>query len=205
MLGECIGTFFLVLVACMIIGLKSELAPLVIGLTLMVMVFTGGHISGGHFNPAVSLGVWSCQGIPGLRMLYYFGVQLVAGIAAAGMTGWLLPDEAVVRPLIFSDWPRVLLAEVLGTFALVYAVLNVTVSKDTVNNGYYGLAIGITVTVMAYALGGISGGIFNPALAVSMNVMGYIPKAHILTYLSGEIAGAALASFIFKLVDTNRE
>jgi len=205
MMAEFIGTFFLVLVAVMTVAVNSGYAPLAIVLALMVMVFSGAHISGGHFNPAVSLGVWSCNGIPAQRMLYYSGVQVAAGIVAAGIAGWLLPDQFVVKPIVFTDWTRVILAEILGTFALVFAVLNVTVSRDTVNNGYYGLAIGLTVTVMAYALGGISGGVFNPALGISMYIMGYIPKLHILTYLGGDLAGASLAAFVFKLVDGNRE
>jgi len=205
LMAEFIGTFFLVLVAGMTIAGKSDLAPLAIGFTLMVMVFTGGHISGGHFNPAVTLGVWSGQGIRGYWMIFYFIIQFGAAVAAAGVAGWLLPEGYRASPVASSNWLHVILAELLGTFILVYTVLNVMVARATANNGFYGLAIGLTFTAMAYALGGVSGGIFNPALAVGMYIMGAVSKLELLTYFAGHFAGAALASFIFKIVDTEQD
>jgi aquaporin Z len=205
LVAEFIGTFFLVLVASMTIAGKSDLAPLAIGIILMIMVFAGGHISGGHFNPAVTLGVWSNQGIRGYWMILYFLVQIGAAAVAAGVAGWLLPDGYRAGPVASSGWLHVCLAEGLGTFTLVYTVLNVTAARATANNGFYGLAIGLTITAMAYALGGVSGGIFNPALAVGMYIMGAVSKLELLTYFAGSFAGAVLASFLFKIVDTEQD
>lgn len=204
-MAEFIGTFFLVLIACMTIAERSDLAPLAIGFTLMIMVFTGGHISGGHFNPAVTLGVWFSHGIRGYQVILYILAQFSAAVVAAGVTGWLLPEGYRARPLVFSSWSQVMLAELFGAFTLVYTVLNVTVARVKANNGFYGLAIGLTVTAVTYALGGISGGIFNPALAVGMYIMGIVSKLQILTYFSGNIAGAVLASFIFNIVEMKKD
>jgi aquaporin Z len=180
---------------------KSELAPLAIGITLMVMSFSGAHISGGHFNPVVTLGVWVNHGLPGNRMLCYFLVQCSAGVAAAFVAEWLLPGRTAILPVCLSNWRHVVLAEVLGTFALVYTVLNVTFSGETSSNIHYGMAVGFAFTAMAYALGRISGGFFNPALAVGLYLTGHMSGLALLTYVAGHFAGAVFAALVFWVTD----
>lgn len=198
-LTEFIGTFFLVLT----IGLSGpagSMAPVAIGSVLMVMIYAGGHISGAHYNPAVTLAVWIRKRINRNDALTYMGCQ-IAGALVAGLVVSVfgdLPDEAN------QDWIRdikgkALLAEFLGTFALAYVVLNVATAKGTAGNSFYGLAIGFTVLAMAYAFGTISGAAFNPAVAVGQIVMNAFELKYIWIYLLGCFAGAAIAAIVFNI------
>ena len=202
-LVEFIGTFFLVLTIVMsVLGGAGAMAPVAIGLALMVMVYAGGHISGAHYNPAVTLAVWMRGKHETKEILPYMGAQLVGGALAAvvsavmlgGMTG-IETSEATSIPMVPS-----LLAELLGTFALAFVVLNVATSKDHPNNSFYGLAIGLTVTAMAYSLGNVSGGAFNPAVAVGITVAEMKVPSDIWIFLVANLAGGALAALAFNFV-----
>jgi aquaporin Z len=199
--AEFIGTFFLVLtIGCTVIGHGAgPLAPLAIGFALMVMVFAGGHISGGHFNPAVTLGVWLRGKCETKDVVPYIVSQTVGALVAAFIVKFL-KGGAAVAPLQPATVPA-LLAEGLFTFALVYVVLNVATAKGTSGNSFYGLAIGSTVLVGAFSVGNISGGVFNPAVAVGISVMGLSSWANIWIYLVAEFAGAALAAGAFNALN----
>src|ERR1700681_5085570 len=198
---EFIGTFFLVLtVGCTVIGNGAgAFAPLAIGSALMVMIFAGGHISGGHFNPAVTLGVWLRGKCETKDVAPYMIFQIVGAVLAALVVKYLKGGAAVV-PLQPQTVPA-LLAEFLFTFALVYVVLNVATAKGTSGNSFYGLAIGFTVLVGAFSVGNISGGAFNPAVATGISVMGLSSWANIWIYLVAEFAGAAMAAGAFKALN----
>jgi aquaporin Z len=200
-IAEFIGTFFLVLtVGCTVIGNGAgALAPLAIGSALMVMIFAGGHISGGHFNPAVTLGVW-LRGKCGTKdVAPYMVAQIVAGVVAALAVRFLKggTDVTAMQPATLPA----LLAEFLFTFALVYVVLNTATAKGTSGNSFYGLAIGFTVMVGAFSVGNISGGAFNPAVAVGISVMGLSAWPNIWIYLVADFAGGAVAAFTFKALN----
>jgi aquaporin Z len=184
-LTEFIGMFFFVLtVGCAVIGNSiGALAPLAIGSVLMIMVYAGGHISGGHFNPAVTLGVWLRGKCETKDVLPYMIAQL-AGAALAAMVVKYLRAGTAVTPMTVATLPA-LLAEFLFTFALVYVVLNVATAKGTAGNSFYGLAIGFTVVVGAFAVGNVSGGAFNPAIAVGISILGLSAWSNIWIYLSG--------------------
>lgn len=200
-LVEFIGTFFLVLSVGMnvIAPGTGSLAPLAIGATLMVMVYAGGHVSGGHYNPAVTLAVWLRGRCPHRDVLPYIGAQ-VAGSIVAILTALYLKGEPAVTPAEIKIYPA-LLAEFIGTFALAFVVLNVATAKATAGNSYFGLAIGFTVVVMAFALGGISGGAFNPAVAVGIVGMNLVKVANLWIYLVANFAGGALAAAAFRLIN----
>ena len=163
-LVEFIGTFFLVLV----IGLTSinpgtgVIAPLAIGAVLMVMIYAGGHLSGAHYNPAVTIAAWIRGKCPSKDVLPYIASQVLAGIIAATIVTFLKQPTSVSEASL-ATFPA-LVTEFLFTFALVYVVLNTTTSKQTEGNSYYGLAIGFTRMVGAFAGGPISGGVYNPAV-----------------------------------------
>jgi aquaporin Z len=188
---EFIGTFFLVLT----VGLTGN--PLAIGSALMVMIYAGGHISGGHYNPAVTLAVLIRGKITRRDALVYMGCQLAGGLIAALIVGVFreLPSESGQQ----LDITKALLAEVLGTFALAYVVLNVATAKANAGNSYFGLAIGFTVMAMAFCFGDYSGGAFNPAVAVGASVMKAFAWKNIWIYLIGCFGGGALASVVFKM------
>jgi aquaporin Z len=199
--AEFIGTFFLVLtIGCTVIGNgPGALAPLAIGSALMVMIFAGGHISGGHFNPAVTLGVWLRGKCEAKDVAPYMIFQIVGAVLAAFAVKFL-KSGAVVTPLQPATGPA-LLAEVLFTFALVYVVLNAATAKGTAGNSFYGLAIGFTVLVGAFSVGNISGGAFNPAVAVGISLMGLSSWSNIWIYLVADFVGGAVAAAAFKAVN----
>src|SRR6266571_1968280 len=146
-IAEFIGTFFLVLtIGCSVIGNGAgPLAPLAVGSALMVMIFAGGHISGGHFNPAVTLAVWLRGKCPTSDVPGYMLSQIAAGLVAAFLV-LFMKGHPTVTPMAFTSGPVVpLLAEFLGTFALAWVVLNAATAKANSNNSFYGLAIGFTV------------------------------------------------------------
>ena len=200
-LAEFIGTFFLVLtIGCTVIGHgASPFAPLAIGSALMVMIFAGGHISGGHFNPAVTLGMWLRGKCEAKDVALYMTFQIMGAVLAAFAVKFLKGGTAVVplRPAIVPA----LLAEFLFTFALVYVVLNVATAKATAGNSFYGLAIGFTVLVGAFSVGNISGGAFNPAVAAGISVMGLSSWPNIWIYLIADFAGAAVAAGAFHILN----
>lgn len=195
---ELIGTFFLVFtVGCTVIAPGAgPLAPLAIGASLMVMIFAGGHISGGHYNPAVTLGVWLRGRCPTTDVPPYMLSQVIGAVLAAAAVKFLKSGAEVtaLKPVLGPA----LLAEFLFTFALVYVVLNVATAKGTSGNSFYGLAIGMTVMTGAFAVGGISGGAFNPAVAVGISALGISLWSNLWIYLVAEFLGGAAAAGVFK-------
>ncbi len=194
---EFIGTFFLVFTVGLVVIKPGAdaFAPIAIGSVLMVMIYAGGHISGAHYNPAVTLAVWlrgkcSTSDIPG-----YLIAQFAAGLAAGLLVLFLKgnPPIEAANP----DVVKAIIAETLFTFALCYVVLNVATSKNTEGNSYYGLAIGFTVLVGAYSVGAVSGGAFNPAVALGISVMGLSAFANIWIFLVANFLGGALAGMTF--------
>lgn len=200
-LVELIGTFFLVLtVGCTVIEKGAgPLAPLAIGASLMVMIFAGGHISGGHYNPAVTLGVWLRGKCETKDVAPYMIAQIVGAGIAACIVRFLKAGTPITAGSI-STLPS-LVAEFLFTFALVFVVLNVATAKGTANNSFYGLAIGMTVMTGAFAVGNISGGAFNPAVAVGVTLMGLSTWANIWIFFVAELLAGAVAAFTFKFVN----
>jgi aquaporin Z len=201
-IAEFIGTFFLVLtIGCTGIGAGSAvIAPLAIGAVLMVMVFAGGHISGAHYNPAVTLGVLIRGKVKATDVVPYMIAQVAAAAVAALVVGKFLRAGINVAPIAPKVGPA-LLAEFLFTFALVYVVLNAATAEGTSGNSFYGLAIGMTVMTGAFAVGDISGGAFNPAVAVGISLLGISSWANIWIYLVANFAGAAVAAVVFNLIN----
>jgi aquaporin Z len=200
-LVEFIGTFFLVLtIGCTVLaGGTGVIPPLAIGAALMVMVFAGGHVSGGHYNPAVTLGLWMRGKCDAKDVAPYMISQFIgAGLAAAAVE--YLRAGATVKSMAPQVGPA-LLAEFLFTFALVFVVLNVATAKGTVGNSFYGLAIGMTVMAGAFAVGDISGGAFNPAVALGITIMGLSAWSNIWIYLVANFLGAILAVLAFKTIN----
>ena len=200
-LTEGIGTFFLVLVVglTVIAPGAGAMAPLAIGTILMVMVYAGGHISGGHYNPAVTLAVWLRGKCPVKDVPSYMGAQLVGAVLAALLVGWCKRGSPVtaMQPNVLPA----LLIELVFTFALAYVVLNVATAKKTAGNSYFGLAIGFTVMAGVYAGGNISGGAFNPAVAVGITFMGLSAVGNLWIFLVGNLIGGALAALVFRVTN----
>jgi aquaporin Z len=201
-LTEAIGTFFLVITVGLCVNGGVAMAPLAIGASLMVMVYAGGPVSGGHYNPAVSFAAWIRGALPTKELLPYWGAQFVGALLAGFLTYKFTGFALHVAPGANVTWMKALTGEVIFTFALAYVVLNVATSKATAGNSYFGLAIGLTVMVGAFAVGGISGGAFNPAVglgpAIMEVVLGKSPTPMAWVYAVGPLAGAAAAAFAYK-------
>lgn len=201
LLTEFIGTFFLVLTVGLTVVAQSPFAPLAIGASLMIMVYMGGHISGGHYNPAVSLSAMMRGALPAGRYLPYVVVQLGGALAAALIVYVITGRTFAPAPGADATTLGALLVEILYTFALCLVVLNTAVSKKTQGNSYYGLAIGFTVVVAAFAGGGISGGAFNPAVGIGPILVNAALSGGgigaLWLYIVGPLAGGALAAAVF--------
>ncbi len=195
---EFIGMFLFVFT----VGMATEsanksgtvLAPLAIGSLLMVIVFAGGHVSGGHYNPAVSTAVFLRGKIKSHEFLAYVVTQFIAA-ALAGLLVNAVGGKQT--PGATASTGKMLVAEFLFTFALAYIVLNVATAKGTEGNSFYGLAIGFTVVVGAISVGWISGGAFNPAIALGASVLGAFKWANIWIYLVADFLGGAAAAGTF--------
>jgi aquaporin Z len=199
-IAEFIGTFFLVLtVGCTVIpGAAGVIPPLAIGAALMVMVFATGHISGGHLNPAVTLAVFLRGRCKAKDVFPYWIAQVAAGVAAALVAVFLCGKSGT--PMEIKSVPVAFVAEFLFTFALAFVVLNVATAKSNANNFFYGGAIGMTVMAGAFAVGSLSGGAFNPAVAVGLGVMKLVAFSQIWIHIVADLAGGAVAALAFKAV-----
>jgi aquaporin Z len=197
---ELIGTFFLVFTVGMVVidPNAAPMAGLAIGVVLAVMIFAGGHISGGHYNPAVTLGVL-LRGKTTIDVAVgYWVVQIVAAVLAAVAVTFMKPAMPAEPMLGTLEVGPALLAEFVFTFALVYVVLNVATAKGTEGNSFYGLAIGFTVLAGAYAVGAVSGAAFNPAVATGGSIMNIFAWGNIWIYLVAELAAGAAAALVFR-------
>lgn len=201
-LVEFIGTFFLVLTIGMTVidpVVAVGFAPLAIGAALMIMIYAGGHVSGAHYNPAVTLAVW-LRGRCATADVPFYLVAQILGAGAAAFVALYLKGNPTLTPKEVVAVPA-LIAEFIGTFALAYVVLNVATAKATAGNSNYGLAIGFTVMAMAYALSGISGGAFNPAVAIGGAFMHLVKVSNLWIYFVANFAAGTLAALVFKFVN----
>ena len=195
---EFIGTFFLVLT----IGLTGD--PLAIGVMLMVMVYMGGHISGAHYNPAVSIAM-IFRGLLSIKeAINYILSQLAGAFLAAIFVQWVGGSVMEVGPSNTASVLQILSVEAIFTFALVLVILNVATNPKTEGNSYYGLAIGFTIMAGAFAGGGISGGAYNPAVGTGPILVDVImgdgnTLSNLWYYLVGPIVGAMVAVYVYKL------
>ncbi len=195
---EFIGMFLFVFT----VGMATEsanksgavLAPIAIGSVLMVLVFAGGHVSGGHYNPAVSTAVF----IRGKMKANEYGAYVLTQFVAAALAGLLVNAVGGKETAgVTAATGKMLVVEFLFTFALAYVVLNVATAKGTEGNSFYGLAIGFLVIVGAISVGWVSGGAFNPAIALGATVLGAFKWSHIWIYLLADFAGGATAAGAF--------
>jgi aquaporin Z len=198
---EFIGTFFLLLtIGCsVIIGGAGVIAPLAIGSILMVMIYAGGHVSGGHYNPAVTLGVWIRGRCPTKDVVPYWVAQFIGAALAVLVLNYLRGEHS---PTVMQLKPGpALVAEFLFTFALVYVVLNSATAKATSGNSFYGLAIGFTVMSGAFAVGSVSSAAFNPAVALGISLMGLSAWDNLWIYFLAQIAAGTVAGLCFKFIN----
>ncbi len=200
---EFVGTFFLVFTIGLTAMNGTPMAPIAIGSVLMAMVYMGGHISGAHYNPAVSVAIL-IRGKMEIRDLVPYVLSQISGAILASLAVMLIVgDTFAPAPAPEAGLVVVLLAEALFTFALSLVVLNVVTDDATADNSFYGLAIGFTVMAGAFAVGGISGGVFNPAVGSGPilvdALMGDGAFDQLWIYWVGPLLGAVAAAGVYDL------
>lgn len=202
-LTEFLGTLFLVLTIGLCVTGGVAMAPLAIGTGLMVMVYMGGHVSGAHYNPAVSVALVMRGKLPGSELVPYIVAQLLGAVVASLLVYVITGQTFAPAPAPTASVTAALLVEALFTFALALVVLNVACSEKTKGNSYYGLAIGFTIATAAFAGGSISGGAFNPAVGTGPTIvralLGGGTFSSLWLYLVGPFVGGALAAVVFKI------
>ena len=198
LITEFIGTFFLTLTICTAaaFGTAGSYAPFAIASTLMVMIYAGGHVSGAHYNPAVTISIYLRGACDKSEVAPYIASQVVAGVMGAMVASNVLMPDGEVGPLVMDTGPA-FGAELLFTFALAYVILNVATSESTDGNGYYGAAIAFVVLAGALTVGSISGASFNPAVTASLISAGVMEVADSWVHIVPQLVGGALAALVF--------
>lgn len=196
---EAIGTFFLVLAVIGAVSQNIPFAALAIGGTLMALIYAGGHISGAHYNPAVTVAVFVRGRMTAAELGGYVLAQAVGAALAAVVGTWMFK----VDPPSVTAWEgrtlvTALVAEILFTFLLAFTVLNVATSKDHPDNSFYGLAIATVVTVGILLAGPISGAAFNPAVALGVSIAKLSAWANLWAYVVAAVVGGVLAGVTFR-------
>lgn len=199
LLTEFVGTFLFILVIALS-GRSGQLAPLAIGAGLMVMVYMGGHVSGAHYNPAISLGIFLRRKLALGDLLAYVGAQLAGAAAAFAVGNWISGRTPGIHPGAGAGLGQAVAVETLFTAALVLVVLNVAATSATRGNSFYGLAIGFTVAAGAFVAGPISGGAFNPAVGFGATLGAALfangSWSSLWIYVVGPLVGAGLGAGI---------
>jgi aquaporin Z len=196
---EFIGTFFLVL-AIAITG-----SPIAIGLMLMAVVYMGGHISGAHYNPAITLTFLILKKITIRKSLIYITLQLLGGFVAAALSYVFTNKLFAPTPGVGVMRWQAMLLECLITFVLCAVVFTVAGTKKFQKSFIYGAVIGLTLTTLVFVGGSISGAAVNPAVAIGPMFFDFLRGGsaflHYPVYLVGPFAGGALAALFCKFMN----
>lgn len=200
---ELFGTYFLVL----IIGLSSG-NPIAVGFGLMVLVYCGAHISGAHYNPAVTLAMLVQKEISRVDSIKYFLSQTL-GSTLAALSICLINTNMQVQPVLGDSIYPIFFSEIIFTFLLVFVILNVATHPNLKGNSFYGLAIGLTVMAGIFSVGPISGAVFNPAVSLGPSIIDIvtgngISHYFLWYYIVFPLIGSILAVLSFKFLLSNK-
>ena len=204
LLTEFVGAFFLVLTIGLTAMIGADFAPIAIAAVLLALIYMGGHVSGAHYNPAVTLAVWMRGRMPASEVGPYMAAQVVGALLAALVAYTVNDRPLMVRPAEETGLFEFFLLELLFTFVLVLVILNVATSRETAGNDAYGLAIAAVVLGGAFAAGPVSGGAFNPAVALGPILLeAAVGEGSTLgglwVYLAATFTGGALAALAFRV------
>ena len=194
---EFLGTFFLMFTIMWVVHVNyipSGLKPSVIGLILMILIYWGGPISKAHYNPAVTIAFITRRQMDPRDILGYLIAEFFAAFFASWLGMILFAENCVAHVFEIGQLPMALLGEFLGTFVIVSVIMFVATLKRTIGNRYYGFAIALAVTLMIYAFAHLSGGAFNPAVALgfvlcSMIELEFFLMVILVCFLGGWVSG----------------
>ncbi|MBU1007783.1 aquaporin [Candidatus Dependentiae bacterium] len=190
---ECFGTMFLVLA----ISLTGN--PIAIGTMLAVIMYLGAHISGGHYNPAVTLAIWLRGKLKSKDVLYYMFFQVLGGFFAAAIYWFLADQRYYPAPAAGVSYPKVFAVELIFTFFLAFVVLVVMTTKKVKLTNMFGLVIGFALMTIAFL-----GGTYNPAVSLGPSlfdlIFGGSAITHVPVYLLGTFSGGGLAALAYRYI-----
>jgi aquaporin Z len=205
LMSEVIGTFILVFTVGLNVLGGSPAGAFSIAAALACMIYAIGDISGGHFNPAVTLAIHLCgkAGCSTTESCYYAASQLGGGVLGALSYAFVHGKTFPLGPGVGHDWTSVAVAEFMFTFVLTFVVLGVAVVDKKPAAEFTGLIIGSCVTAGGCAIGSVSGGCLNPAVSVGVagaHILGggFFVKA--IFYAAFQLMGAAAAAGVFRTV-----
>lgn len=218
LIAETFGTFMLVFgvigAALFISGQTGPLGvALAVGLAVLTAAYAVGHISGGHFNPAVSVGAAAAGRMPWKDVLPYIGAQLVGGILAT-LVLWLISatsggkftaDFAAVSNGYGDHSPggfgigAVIITEIVVTCLFLWIILGVTAPNAHVTAGFAPLAIGLALTLFHLVAIPVDNASLNPARSIATAILGGgAPLSQVWVFILAPIVGALLAGFTWK-------
>ena len=208
LIAEFIGTYFLYLIIgiCLTPPGAGDMTPLAVAFGLTALVYSCGHISKAHFNPATTV-AYLCAGTHRLKDVIPYMLVISLGAITAALTIPILNPEGMSKiQSVAVQQLAMWISEALFTFALMWVILNVAIAKGTKNNQFFGIAIGFIVGAGAYAVGPISYAAFNPAVTLALCINGFLPWSVFPAYLIVQVLAAAAAGLLFKSMQiTNSE
>lgn len=198
---EFVGTFFLcfTVLCCVLLSANPTIAALTIGLVLAVLVYAGGPVSGGHYNPAVSLGIFLIGRMGAKKTLLYCVFQIF-GAAYAALIAFSLTSVFQLTPATDFKIVPMMVAEIVFTTLLVYVVMFTAVSKRVQGNNYFGFAIGSSVAVGIGAVGTICLTAFNPAVAIALLVANVAVTKVVWCTIIANLIASVVAAVLFRLL-----
>lgn len=210
-LAEGVGTFILVfagtgaiMVNVMTEGVITHLGvSFVFGAVVAAMIYATGHISGAHFNPAVTLAFWSSKVLPTHKVLPYLVGQLSGGVLASLLLRLSLGNignMGATLPLN-DNWLQSLILETVLTFILMFVILGSGLDRRA-PVGFAGVAIGLTVGLEAACMGPVTGASMNPVRSLAPALIANLWQ-HQWLYIVGPIAGGQLAVWIYRQLSNN--
>jgi len=211
--SEFVGTFLLVFIGCGAVltdvnhysNLKSVGVSLAFGFVVMVMIYSVGHISAAHFNPAVTVGFALARRFPVRHVLPYWGAQFLGAICASTAHLLMYGPEAAHNGAFGATMPKnstgqAFAFEVVLTFFLMWVIIAVATDKR-VAPGFAGLAIGLTVAACSLMGGGVCGASMNPARSLGPALLsGGEALSSLWIYLIAPPLGAAIASLLYERI-----
>lgn len=213
LVAEFIGTFALIFFGAGSIcadqylhssgGIGLLAIALAHGLAIGIMVSAMGHISGGHYNPAITIGVWVTKRINTIEALLYWVAQLAGGVVAAFILRAVIPDDtwravALGTPELARDFPvwAGMSLEAVTTFFLVLVVFATAIDERGAFKAIAGFGIGLTITIGILVAGPLTGAALNPARFVGP-ALAANHWAHVGVYWIGPLAGGFIAGLLY--------
>ncbi|KAM7271716.1 hypothetical protein ACFE04_030930 [Oxalis oulophora] len=207
MIAETIGTYFVVFAGCGAVAVNKIYGSVsfpeicvVWGLIVMVMIYSVGHISGAHFNPAVTITMAIFRKFPLIQVPIYIIAQMLGSILASG-TLYLLFD--VTKSAYFGTVPvgsnvQSLILEIITSFLLMFVISGVATDNRAIGE-LAGFAIGMTILLNIFISGPVSGGSMNPARSFGPALI-MREFDGLWVYFVGPISGAILGGFAYNLI-----